>query len=80
MTGHDVDVAAAQKPTRGGSSEIEKNEPTAKPTGSRWIEMAVMTATPVGKCPKTRRKWGGLMLAAGVASGRNGLILAMAMA
>ena len=45
----------AQKPTSGGSSEIEKNEPTARPTGGR-PSAAVTTVTPVGKCPSTWRK------------------------
>ena len=79
MAGQDVEVSAAQKPTRGGSSEIEKKEPTARPTGSR-LDMVVMTATPVGKCPRTRRKSAELMVAAGVASGFTGLIPAKAMA
>ena len=33
MPGHDEELLPAQKPTSGGSSETEKNEPTAKPAG-----------------------------------------------
>ena len=43
-----------QKPTNGGSSEIEKNEPTAMPTGPS-AESPVTTVTPVGKWPSTWR-------------------------
>src|SRR5262245_46467432 len=32
MAGHDVELFPTQNPTSGGSSEIEKNEPTARPT------------------------------------------------
>src|SRR6478752_10210056 len=45
----------AQNPTSGGSSEIEKNEPMAMPTGVPSSNAAT-TETPVGKCPSTWRK------------------------
>src|SRR5262245_27995209 len=46
----------AKKPTSGGSSEIDVNEPTVNPIG-RPAASPVTTVTPVGKCPSTARKW-----------------------
>ena len=43
--GHVVDDRATQKPTRGGSSEMEKNEPMARPT-ARSSSRAATTVTP----------------------------------
>ena len=41
-----------RKPTRGGSSDTEVNEPMVNPTGSS-PSMPVTTVTPVGKWPST---------------------------
>ena len=50
-----------RKPTSGGSSETEVNEPIVKPAGcsapSSPVAMPVMIVTPVGKWPSTCRKW-----------------------
>src|SRR3954464_3214585 len=54
--GQVLEPLPAQKPTSGGSSEIEKNDPIATPTGW-WSTIAVTTHTPVGKWPSTCRKW-----------------------
>src|SRR4051794_20342279 len=52
MPGHDDELFPAQKPTSGGSSDTEKNDPTAKPAGRPSAPAAVMTVTPVGKWPR----------------------------
>src|SRR3954452_13625018 len=52
--GHVDELLPAQNNTRGGSSDSEAKEPTAKPTGWPSV-MAVMTVTPVGKWPRTWR-------------------------
>src|SRR5437016_5049500 len=54
MRGQLDDVLPGQNNTSGGSSDNEVNEPTAKPTGPAW-SAAVMTVTPVGKCPSVWR-------------------------
>ena len=54
MPGQLDELCPAQNPTSGGSRETEKNEPTARPTRSLPLP-AVMTVTPVGKCPSTWR-------------------------
>src|SRR3954452_25137493 len=48
------DDCPAQNSTCGGSSESEANDPMAMPTGTPSL-MAVITVTPVGKCPSTWR-------------------------
>jgi hypothetical protein len=54
ISGQVVDVRAGRKPTSGGSSETETNDPTVSPTGPCRV-VAVTTATPVGTCPITYR-------------------------
>src|SRR5829696_8988350 len=60
MVGQLLELLLAPKPTRGGSSETEKKEPTARPAGPS-PPMAVTTVTPVGKWPRTVRKWAASM-------------------
>src|SRR5437763_677115 len=43
MPGHDDEPLPAQNPTSAGSSDTEKNEPTANPVGFPSPAMAVMT-------------------------------------
>jgi 5-formyltetrahydrofolate cyclo-ligase len=45
-----------RKPTSGGSSDTDVNEPIVKPCGRSPSAMPVITVTPVGKCPSTVRK------------------------
>jgi hypothetical protein len=47
--GQDFDCLATHRPTSGGTSEIEKNDPTDRPVGLRAASRAVTMATPVGK-------------------------------
>src|SRR5690349_18566879 len=54
ILGHDDDWFPAQNRTDGGSSDSDENDPTAMPTGASSAS-AVMTVTPVGKCPSTWR-------------------------
>ena len=49
-----LDAFAGQNSTSGGSSDSDANEPMAMPTGTP-SSMAVITVTPVGKCPSTWR-------------------------
>ena len=56
MGGHVVEVFCGRKPTSGGSSETETNEPIVNPTGPS-DPAAVITVTPVAKWPSTVRKW-----------------------
>ena len=48
MLGQLSDALPGRKPTRGGSSETDVNDPMVRPTG-RWPSCAVTTVTPVGK-------------------------------
>jgi hypothetical protein len=52
--GHVLDWEPAQNRICGGSSDNEANDPMAMPTGAPSC-IAVMTVTPVGKCPRTWR-------------------------
>ena len=45
-----------QNPTSGGSSDTEVNEPIGEADLAVAARAAVMTVTPVGKCPSTWRK------------------------
>src|SRR4051812_29856996 len=54
MVAQELDDLPTQKPTSGGSSETEKNEPTASPAGLPSVTAAT-TVTPVGKWPSTLR-------------------------
>src|SRR4051794_3949605 len=56
IRGHVVELRAAQKSTSGGSSDTDVNEFAAIPTGSP-SSTAVITVTPVAKCPSTARNW-----------------------
>ena len=58
MRNHRSDVVIGKKPTSGGSSETDVNDPIVKPTGSPST-IAVTTVTPVEKCPSTRRYFRG---------------------
>ena len=55
---HRSDVVIGKKPTNGGSSDTDVNEPMVNPTGSSST-IAVTTVTPVGKWPSTRRYFKG---------------------
>jgi hypothetical protein len=55
MRGQLDDDLPGQKPTSGGSSDTEKKDPTARPTGCSPSAWAAMTVTPVGKWPRTWR-------------------------
>src|SRR5204863_8474509 len=55
MAGQLVEFRAGKKPTSGGSSDTEENDPMVRPYGSpSYAE--VTTVTPVGKWPSTCRK------------------------
>src|SRR5581483_4899092 len=54
MTGQVFEVVMTQKPTSGGSSDTEKKEPAAMPTG-RPSSNDVTMVTPVGKLPRIWR-------------------------
>lgn len=54
IRGQEVDVAAGQNDTYGGSSETEVTDWQANPSG-RVPSWPVITATPVQKCPNTAR-------------------------
>src|SRR5688572_20446093 len=54
MTGQVFEVVMTQKPTSGGSSDTEKKEPAAMPTGRPSSSVATML-TPVGKDPRIWR-------------------------
>ena len=54
MRDQELEDLSTQNPTRGGSSDSEKKDPTARPTGSSPSRPAI-TVTPVGKWPSTWR-------------------------
>ena len=58
------DEIIGRKPTSGGSSETEANEPMVKPIG-RPSSIPVMIVTPVGKCPSTLRYFSGSITTCG---------------
>src|SRR5687768_11926777 len=49
-------LTIGRKPTSGGSSETDVNDPIVKPDGMSPA-MPVTIVTPVGKCPSTLRNW-----------------------
>ena len=51
---HRSESTIGRKPTSGGSSETDMNEPIVNPTG-RSSTVPVTTVTPVGKWPSTAR-------------------------
>src|SRR6478609_432261 len=57
MSGQLFEFRPGKKPTRGGSSETDANEPIVRPFGCPSTPSPVITVTPVGKCPSTRRNW-----------------------
>jgi hypothetical protein len=56
MAGHVRDTLEAQTSAKGGLSETDVNELTAIPIGPE-LEFAVITVTPVGNEPHSRRRW-----------------------
>jgi hypothetical protein len=48
MRGQEPERLSGKKPTSGGSSEIEVNEPTTRPVRSPAASTDVITQTPVG--------------------------------
>src|SRR5690349_5730962 len=50
-----IDSAVGRKPTFGGSSDTDVNEPIVMPNGWPSSASPVTTVTPVGKCPSTWR-------------------------
>ena len=49
-------LTIGRKPTSGGSSDTDVNEPIVNPAGTSPA-MPVTIVTPVGKCPSTLRNW-----------------------
>jgi hypothetical protein len=63
-----VDDLSGRKATSGGSRDTDVNELTTIPTGPDG-PVAVMTATPVAKCPRTCRNLPESNAASGAATG-----------
>ena len=57
MSGHDVEFSPGKKPTSGGLSETEVNEPIVMPCGSERVSNPVTTTTDVGTWASTARNW-----------------------
>src|SRR5688572_28342344 len=72
IASHVMLFVIGRKPTIGGSSDTDVNEPIVNPAG-RSPFMPVTIVTPVGKCPRTVRNcFGSMAGASGIALDRRG--------